>query len=367
MSAPITLQRAALLRPGSSLHVRLYTGDALDRLREMPDQSVHCAITSPPYYRLRDFGVAGQIGLEPTPSKYVARLVEVLRELRRVLRDDATLWLNMGDSYCASGGDYGAKPKDLLGIPWMVAFALRADGWYLRSEIIWHKLNPMPDSTKDRPTRSHEQLFLLSKSANYYYDAAAIAEPSDSDGEVQKVPVPSGWDTDPGAHRTIHQKGRPALRYAEIRMATRNKRSVWTIATEPFPDAHFATFPSALVEPCILAGTSEKGVCAACGAPWIRQTETEYRRHDKWFGNKQDARHNRGKAGTAYNEPIATRTTDWQPTCDCNAGTVAATVLDPFAGSGTVGLVADRLGRDAVLIELNPDYVQIARKRLLTS
>lgn len=366
--------------------IRLLQGDVLDRLADLPDESVHCCITSPPYFGLRDYGVAGQIGLEESPTDYVAALVAVFREVRRVLRSDGTLWLNLGDSYNAhpgqrkttdkagpkqvtNGGSNSApsrnvgtcKPKDLLGIPWMVAFALRADGWWLRQDIIWSKPNPMPESVTDRCTKAHEYLFLLSKSERYYYDADAIREdsitgdprrPYTSEGAWQmdgrpveqrhggkprKIKVPSGWDTGDGAHGTIHRDGRTLvpeyrqvgkprtagnkshkyvdayeaseteehrtkaglMKVADVPWYSRNRRSVWTVATAPFPEAHFATFPPALVEPCILAGCPKGG-----------------------------------------------------------------TVLDPFGGSGTTGLVADRLGRDAVLIELNPEYAEMAERRL---
>jgi len=250
-------------------------GDALEELRNLPDGGARCCVTSPPYWGLRDYRTDGQLGLERTPEEYVSRLVEVFREVRRVLADDGTLWLNLGDSYAANRTYQvsptkwskleqgqsavvppGLKPKDLVGIPWRVAFALQADGWYLRSDIIWAKPNPMPESVTDRPTKAHEYLFLLSKRERYYYDAEAIAE-------------------------------------------RRNKRTVWTITTQPFPDAHFAVMPQALVEPCILAG-SEPG----------------------------------------------------------------DTVLDPFAGSGTVGVVALRHGRRFSGIDLNPEYVAMAQRRI---
>ena len=308
-------------------NLTILCGDVIDKLRELPDESVHCCVTSPPYWGLRDYATEGQLGLEKTPEEYVAKMVEVFREVRRVLRKDGTLWLNLGDSYAGGGNNRGnnsplfdkqasnfgatgqvgirdvpdgLKPKDLVGIPWRVAFALQADGWWLRSDIIWAKPNPMPESVTDRPTKSHEYLFLLTKSANYFYDAEAIKE---------------------GAEQS------------------RNKRSVWTVATAPYPEAHFATYPPDLVKPCILAGTSAKGCCAKCGS---------YRNETKTIG--------------------------WQPTCECwllnilpspNSDPVITpcTVLDPFAGSGTTGAVALELGRSAILIELNPKYVELIRRR----
>lgn len=299
-------------------------GDNREVMRSLPDESVQCVVTSPPYWGLRDYGVTGQLGLEQTPEEYVAAMVDVFREVRRVLRRDGTLWLNLGDSYAGSwsgnsmrpdGGTQrpggpgfqpldervparggvvpmGLKPKDLVGIPWRVAFALQADGWYLRSDIVWAKPNPMPESVTDRPTKAHEMLFLLAKSERYLYDADAIRE--------------QGVEARGGAPRKVHDvraQGRhgstSALNEPWSPDGTgRNRRSVWTIATKPYPGAHFATFPEALVEPCILAGCPEGGV-----------------------------------------------------------------VMDPFAGTGTVGVVAQRLSRRALLIDLNPDYLRQCLER----
>jgi DNA modification methylase len=364
--------------------IRVLVGDCLDVLGTLDAESVQCCVTSPPYFGLRDYGVAGQIGLERTPDEYVAKMVAVFREVRRVLAGDGTLWLNLGDSYatgagkvgdCPGGGAQGEawkkkgpsraqvpdgknpnacvptfqpnrmplpglKAKDLIGIPWRVAFALQADGWYLRSdiieevefycpcgcgyvmeervwrygqdrEIIWRKPNPMPESVTDRPTKAHEYLFLLSKNERYFYDAVAIAEPS------------GGWNGsrfDDGKNEINHpdvgrnRSGNKERKYGEDRDRpgshlgasipwegeTRNRRSVWTVATQPYSGAHFATFPPALIEPCILAGSR-----------------------------------------------------------------LGDTVLDPFGGAGTTGLVADRLGRSSVLIELNPTYAAMASRRIV--
>lgn len=395
------------------MSVRILRGDVRDRLRELPDESVHCVVTSPPYWGLRDYGVEGQIGLEATPDEFLSVMVDVFREVRRALRADGTAWVNMGDAYSSggrggnpteetsglqggqasqrasmvkryprrapqtgvingtwqrSGTDGGARiaapgfgPKQLIGMPWRLAFALQADGWWLRQDIIWAKPNPMPESVRDRCTKAHEYIFLLAKSERYYYDQEAISEPVTQDerrptfrggaycnnatfdnseggkstvtGNV-RVKVPSGWDTKSGAHGTLHREGRTEEpEYREIKRSgnkerkpasargvpvdtngetngavagsvpwegtTRNKRSVWTVGTMPFPEAHFATFPPALIEPCILAG--------------------------------------------------------------CPVG---GTVLDPFGGAGTTGLVADRLQRDAILIELNPAYADMAERRI---
>jgi len=408
--------------------VRILKGDVRTMLKTLTGESVNCVVTSPPYFGLRDYGVAGQIGLEASPAEYIETMVDVFREVRRVLRGDGTLWLNIGDSYAGSGRGghvsdtstlqgsteseqqcrdargsqlapglhaaaaaagvigrawvpppFGLKKKDLVGIPWMLAFALRADGWYLRQDIIWHKPNPIPESVRDRCTKAHEYVFLLSKSERYYYDFDAMQEPS-SDGAHARNPgnarpakgaqayldgvedhrtkgglhafaerkrtqykTPDGWDTSKGegGHGSFHKDGRekgrkPAANWkgssfdgerdiavrpdkgrkiAEagsgiknndsfddamaVMPESRNKRSVWTVSTKAFSEAHFATFPPALIEPCILAGCPQGGV-----------------------------------------------------------------VLDPFFGAGTTGLVADRHGRDCIGIELNPEYADMAEKRI---
>lgn len=430
--------------------VRILLGDCRSVLKTLPDESVHCVVTSPPYLGLRDYGIPGSVwdgdpacahewgeavinkaasykegskarwnhrkngrgeeqahmvdragwerkeikqgsfcqcgawrgalGLEPTPHMYVEHLVEVFREVRRVLREDGTLWLNLGDSYAGSGrGGHvsdtstlqgsieseqqcriargsqrppglhaaaaaagaigrawvppprGLKQKDLVGTPWMLAFALRADGWYLRQDIIWSKPNPMPESVRDRCTKAHEYIFLLAKSERYYFDALAIREPATDTGrengregrdepeearppgsnprtlkrldytKPRKVKIPGGWDRGPGAHGTIHREGRTEAEYQEVEIAGgRNKRSVWTVPTKGYPDAHFATFPPDLIEPCILAG--------------------------------------------------------------CPIG---GTVLDPFAGAFTTALVAERYQRNSIAIELNPSYVEMGKRRLM--
>ena len=302
----------------------IYPGDCLASLRMMPDQSVQCCITSPPYWGLRDYGHDGQIGLEETPDAYVHKMVAVFREVRRVLKDDGTLWLNLGDSYARQAGpeeskyatkhtlnvgqiaayDAGAiptkknvpppglKPKDLVGIPWRVAFALQADGWWLRQDIIWHKPNPMPESITDRCTKAHEYVFLLTKSSRYYYDAEPLYEPSTnrSCGNIQPAKAPRTGDVKHQTKINLHM-----IEAAEHR----NRRSVWSIATQPYSGAHFAVMPEALAEPCLLAGS---------------------------------------RPGDA--------------------------VLDPFTGSGTVGAVAIRHGRSFIGCELNPEYIALARQRI---
>lgn len=297
----------------------ILVGDCATRLREFADGSARCCVTSPPYYGLRDYAVEGQIGIEQTPDAYVTKLVKVFREVRRVLADDGTLWLNLGDSYSnigkwggstsgkhakhlhgghqtssqASGGRIpGLKPKDLIGIPWMVAFALRADGWYLRSDIIWHKPNVMPESVRDRPTKAHEYLFLFSKSPDYFYDVDAIREPFVGANAHDRT---GGRYQPPG--QTPHS--RDGADRGSVQATGRNRRTVWSINTKPYKGAHFAVFPTALVEPCVLAG-SERG----------------------------------------------------------------DTVLDPFTGSGTTCVVAAEHGRLFAGTELNANYVALARSRI---
>jgi DNA modification methylase len=522
----------------------LLHGDALDMLATLPAASVQCVVTSPPYYGLRDYGTAGQIGLEASPAEYVARLVAVFREVRRVLRDDGTVWLNVGDSY--GSGEVGRhdgynptrtngsgtkkpfgernqrsrpsgfKPKDLIGIPWRLAFALQEpyytgrikaerdrvwlaamidaegcmfihkrkvgqnngqgyerksdtygsglevantseavvkrcleiagvgsicrqdkdrrqplfrwnlrtnecreivrevypylvakqhqarlligcpssgqnaeaahaamillhgggettvdfpapasmfeQGFYLRSDVIWNKLNPMPESVQDRCTRSHEYLFMLSKRATYFYDAAAIAEPGSklagtSHPFGNKVAAPRGVSALTGNMR-------PGVDY--IVSGTRNKRSVWTISTTGYAGAHFATMPEKLVEPCILAGTSERGCCAACGAPWVRVVERQTSTAQRVGGdaNWHKANQSNHRAGGYYDSQAMT--TGWQPGCACQAGDpVPCVVLDPFVGSGTVPLVAARFNRRSIGIDLSAEYLRLAERRLM--
>ncbi len=293
-----------------------YFGDCVESMRQMPNGVINTCITSPPYFGLRDYGHAGQIGLEETPEQFIDKLVDVFREVKRLLRDDGTLWVNMGDSYAGSGkGRNGdgtpnvdanskqatsegttngilvktktpdCKPKDLIGIPWMLAFALRADGWYLRQDIIWAKPNPMPESVTDRCTKSHEYIFLFSKSRHYFYDADAIKEPAIYAGD------------DRGS-RTDSRRGTMANSMSGITGDFRNKRSVWSVPTSPYSGAHFAVFPPELIEPCVLAGAPVGGI-----------------------------------------------------------------VLDPFFGSGTTGEVAQRLGRNYVGCELNEAYKPLQKQR----
>lgn len=303
----------------------IITGDWIENLKRLPGQSVHCCVTSPPYWGLRDYGVPGQLGLEKTAAEYVAKIVEGFREVWRVLRSDGTLWLNLGDSYAsfrdgkatpdtARGDDLGTavpkgyaknrmasafdgtniKHKDLVGIPWRVAFALQGDGWYLRSDIIWSKPNPMPESVKDRPTKAHEYIFLMAKSERYYFDAEAIKEPLAVEPHTPGNKMHPDKISGPN-DRNGHSQWETSMDKVWGASGTRNKRTVWTVPSQPYPESHFATFPEDLIKPCILAGCPVGGI-----------------------------------------------------------------VLDPFAGSGTTGQVALELGRKAILIELNPEYIKLA-------
>lgn len=432
--------------------VKIFTGDCREVLRTLPDESVHCVVTSPPYWGLRDYGIVGQLGMERSLGEYIETIISVFAEVKRVLRSDGTLWLNLGDSYAANmngrsaaetkalgrddrtfrdkpfstigpiivdkidnsrpgksgnfnnlGSAIGSriaaagnlKPKDLCGIPWRVALALQNDGWWLRQDIIWSKPNPMPESVTDRCTKAHEYIFLLSKSAKYYYDAEAIAEPI-TESSIERLSQPTlaqqeGYWRVPGktngpmkarGPRFGTPGGKAEIEYGsmvsgEIYVANgkRNKRSVWTVTTQPYSEAHFATFPPALIEPCILAGTSEKGCCAKCGMPMDRIIEATALDGRKAIlgqlgpdgkaligDNMIDA----GVRGSfnAKKGVLAKETIGWSLSCQCNAETTPCTVLDPFGGAGTTGLVADRLGRNAILIELNPGYAAMAEKRI---
>lgn len=437
------------------MSVTILCGDAEEQLATLPANSVHCVVTSPPYYALRDYQTATwedgdpncdhqprrapknagfnarwgeaegarkqetprildhraacarcgavrvdrQIGLEETPEAYIERLVGVFRAVGRVLRPDGTLWLNMGDSYASAWPcnrrnlvgqgslengkrenrpprmGAGLKEKDLMMMPHRLAIALQADGWWVRSDMVWSKGNPMPESVRDRPTRSHEYLFLLTKRARYFWDQEAVREPG---------VYPAGTRGAKGSAERREQygvNGRPPE--YKIYDGRRNMRSVLTIQTQAFAEAHFATFPEKLVEPCLKAGTSERGCCPRCGAPWRRLTDPapEYAAllGRDWSDPDRDEREGRGhfvlpdgqRAGQrpVKRSPRAVsadyRTVGWESTCTClEPEPVPAVVLDPFAGSGTVGVVAEKLGRDAILIELNPEYCALAARRI---
>ena len=331
----------------------LYAGDALAVLRELPAESVDCCVTSPPYYGLRDYGAAGQVGLEATPIEYVVRLVQIFSEVRRVLAPHGTCWLNLGDSY--SG-------KRLLGTPWAAAFALQEEGWWLRSDIIWHKPNAMPSSVRDRPTTAHEYVFLLTKHACYYFDRHAVLEPAAWERwGNQTVPKYEGTDTATG-----WIKGKVKEELARRTAGGKNIRDVWSIPTQPYPEAHFATFPEELPKRCILAGCPE-WVCRTCGKPRERIVEVEPVPEEEknkphsydWHETTSDLG---GQKMQDWRDAHPPKTVGWT---DCEHDDYrAGVVLDPFAGAGTTALVARSLGRHSLLIELSDEYCDQIASRL---
>ena len=357
---------AATLSAPRSAHPNtlILAGDCRRRLQELPAESVHCVVTSPPYWGLRSYDAdtheAGMIGMEDTFEDHLKNLIDVFGEVHRVLRSDGTLWLNYGDRYAANrtyqvpdskhrdvGNTHGSmvpdgmKHKDLMMMPAQVAITLRSAGWWLRSEIIWSKRNAMPESVKDRPTNTHEKLYLLTKRQNYYYDDVAVRT-----------------DAAPNSHQ--HDDG-----------ATVNLRSVWDISTEHFAAAHFATFPPKLIQPCIKAGTSEHGVCAVCGDPWQRQISKKSvgRTRDRATGGlgQEHSRESHGleKVSGEFQERIVIETVGWGPNCRCGTERARAVVLDPFGGAGTVAVAASRLGRDAVLCEISEQYASMSAERVM--
>lgn len=371
--------------------------DALAFAKSLPDNSVNCVVTSPPYWGLRNYDCEGQYGLEPTLKEFIETLVILFREIRRVLRPDGVAWVNMGDSYASSVNGRsaadtkalsdddrtfrdkpfstvgnGLKPKDLCGQPWRLAFALQDDGWYLRQDIIWAKTNPMPESVQDRCTKSHEYVFLLTKSERYWFDSESIREDC-VDGDTR---YPNGSKGSKSDNKGLRMTGGDfSKRYADEQLnhggeshrqpySQRNKRSVWTVSTEPTKEAHFATFPRKLIEPMILAGCPER-VCSKCGAPWVREVEKE-------FESGQIGTRNSGPKGLDDSSRWGdyprgyTSTSDLglYPLCDCNSETRPGICYDPFMGSGTTALVARSLGRDYIGSELSPDYIAIAEERL---
>jgi DNA modification methylase len=436
-------------------HADLYYGtDVLAGLRLLPDQSVHMVATSPPYWGLRDYGLPssvwggdatcthswkkqksykdsptrtgaegvgfddadktraqrwtehatckkcgawqGCLGLEPTPELFVSHLVEVFHEIRRVLRDDGTLWLNLGDSYASTnagnrngvtgtlnssekrdsthrgkaGNQHrplptGLKTKDLVGIPWMTAFALRTAGWYLRSDILWAKANCMPEAVTDRPTKSHEYVFLLTKSPQYFYDQDAIREPHVDDWYDRANTWREGNAKQQQQDEASYHPYKEAKPFSNPpNVLGRNKRTVWNVNPKPYKGAHFAVWPEELVKPMILAGTSEKGCCPTCGAPWERVVERQTYRDLTGERPMNKTQCNVVRAGWRNGGP-KTATLGWQPACNCNAvDPLPCVVLDPFSGSGTTGKVSLSLGRNYIGIDLSEKYLELAQIRI---
>jgi DNA modification methylase len=386
------------------MSLTLICGDALTELRRLPSDSVHCCVTSPPYWGLRDYGIDGQIGLEPTLDGFLDRLVSVFDEVRRVLHPSGVCFVNMGDSY-AGGGNYrgcdestlsdkqrsnhGAhgqlaigrtgvlpptvaivkdgtlKAKNRCLIPFRLALTLQASGWWVRDVIAWTKPAPMPESVTDRCTQSWEPILMLTKSARYFWDAEAVREPL-SDATAQRDKTPRGRSQNGGGSMESisgYDYSRDGLGDMQSNPAGRNLRNVWSIGPEDKPKGHYATFPSELPRKCILAATSARGVCQGCGEPWVRQVEKTMPPLRSVNGTGPHGEHGL-LGGARFDDPIQTRTVGWQRGCECGAGEpVSATVLDIFAGTGTTCAVALDLGRSAIGIELNPDYVKLAECR----
>jgi DNA modification methylase len=418
-------------------------GHVLDRLRELPDNSIQCCVTSPPYWGLRSYLPSAhplkpfEIGSERTPQEYVTKMVAVFEEIRRVLRPDGTCWINLGDCYATGavkvgnspgGGSQGErfkeskgyrggrngsmgiagyredltqpnrmpipglKPKDLCGMPWRVAFALQEAGWYLRSDIIWDKPNPMPESVTDRPTKSHEYIFLLTKSPHYFYDPEQIREQvtgqaHDRGTGVNPKAKTSGKNSRMTVDRDVQHMGKNKQNEsfsAAVRGAlfqNRNKRTVWKVATYSYGDAHFATYPPELIRPCILAGTSTNGACMDCGSPYERIIEMgeplieqqracggdmfgEYEPGEGKDTNGTGAQNPRDLKARILAGMRERKTVGWKKTCECKTDQKKpCVVLDPFGGSGTTGHVALEEGREAILIELNPEYIPLIEQR----
>ena len=336
-------------------NIRIIHGNCIETLKRLNDQSVNSCITSPPYLGLRNYNdEEKQLGMEDTIQEFVDNLVEVFREVKRVLRDDGTVWLNLGDTYLHN--------KQLGGIPWRVASALQQDGWYLRQDIIWHKPNPMPESVKDRCTKAHEYIFLLSKSKKYYFDNEAIKE--DCVGKDERKWADSYEKADSIKQGETNANIKRTKRYSKDGSFKRNKRSVWTVTTKPFKGAHFATFPTDLIEPCVLAGCPEK-ICVACDKPYVRVMQRPKQLQVE--RNKRSGLDDRKVGGVLdkYNRENPPIDLGVLKQCDCESNeTKAGIVLDPFAGSGTTGIVAANNSRNAVLLELNKEYIDIAERRI---
>lgn len=430
----------------------VFIGNCMDSLKKMADESVDCCVTSPPYWGLRDYGGGGivwggeeecnhdwegftrpsentrnndnslqlksaywtpqeqafctkcdawfgQLGLEPTPQQYVKNMVLIFEEVRRILKPQGTLWLNLGDSYCGTGhkgtemkdkkhpegrnGQVfavnkkidGLKRKDMVGIPWRTAFALQEAGWWLRQDIIWAKPSCMPEPVKDRCTKSHEYIFLFAKSEKYFFDHLAIKEPI---GHHMERRIERGSTIVPSNKHTQEARmGKPESNQMFAKESTlqqiaangRNKRDVWWVSPKPYPEAHFAVYPPDLIEPCILAGTSAKGCCSKCGKPYVRITEGAEHDHVDFSdrNEKTGVGHRHRKIGQKYanwRKKNSHRTVGWEATCECDADVVPSVVLDPFGGSGTTAGVAIKHGRKAILCELNEEYASLIPSRI---
>ena len=425
---------------------QLWLGNVLEVLDALPEKSVHCVVTSIPYWGLRDYGLKatvwgeepdlncehewvqgsrpptkngtegstdpknqpvmgngkieagsfcvhcgawfGCLGLEPYVDLYIANILEVFRKVWRVLRDDGTCWVNIGDTYNAYNGGAGPssswkntardrerphletgyglrvkdlKPKDMVGIPWLVALHLRVDGWYLRSDIIWEKSNPMPESVSDRPTKSHEYIFLLTKKRRYFYDAEAIKETCSENTHSRGPEYHPTPKTGEAANGVKNNESFRKGTWGEV--TSRNKRTVWTVPTQAFPGAHFATFPEDLITPCILAGTSEKGCCPECGKPWKRIIIPSGHK------NKRETAHVPNNCTTKTDstgwKPTKIATEEWKQDCNCQPrDPEPCTVLDPFGGAGTTYRVSRSLGRHSIYIDLSEKYIKMAIEHL---
>lgn len=405
-------------------------GNSLDVLKTLPANHFHCVVTSPPYWNLRDYGVEGQMGLEPTPELFIANMVALFREVRRVLRDDGTLWINIGDSFAndnkwggQTGGKHvtalhgnsgvgrgkritGLKPKDMVGIPWMLAFALRTDGWYLRSEIIWSKKSPMPESVKDRPTKAHEQIFLLTKKPRYFYDAIGSQEECTGNAHSRGHGINLKAKSSGQVPRIKSKQNESFIASVNEIVSKRNMRSVWSMSSYPLKQAHFAAFPPELVRRCLSAGTSEGGCCGHCGmliervlskvrvatrpgtnskvkhcSNWARSDLLKPVFHNAVSHNtpelhpktKHDLMHELGSTPFKPTEfgnrdpqrhVTETKTIGWQQSCKCLEPSIEpCRVLDPFHGAGTTMKVCERLGLDYTGIELKQSYIDLSLQR----
>ena len=418
--------------------VQILVGDAITRLKELKDNSVHCVMTSPPYWQLRNYGVADAIGLEPTFEEHLDNLVKVFTEVHRVLRDDGIIFINYGDAYCGAskgGGGEGLQrtnvgtrqrysatidglpAKSLLMMPARVALALQENGWILRSEIIFGKTNPMPESTTDRPTSAHEKLFMFSKEPRYFYDYIAVRTQF-KDSSIARL-TQETFDQQAGGPKDTKTGNRKRKRFPTAKInGIRNRekwdasdagelganlRNIWMLPLQGFSMAHFAVFPEALVTPPIKAGTSERGCCAKCGTPWRRVVLPSKTSGKSWHDHSDDMGKGQSqRKGTGYLKWVPSKGAGWQPACECwdeeykkfpkprkmrkklqrlswdgwwkrvrarpgldSWPTVPCVVLDPFGGAGTVGLVASKLGRNSILIEINPEYAELAKDRIV--